>query len=353
MFDSMQERLQKAAGAEMPVAHDTRLTSTEIAALWTTYMDYSMVNCVYKHFLSQVESGDVRSLLEYDLDLADKRTAWVKDTFERDSIPVPKGFTDEDVNIHAPRLYSDSFYLYYILNKARIAMPVNGLALTTSARSDVQEFYARCCGSTAVVSQKVTNLLLAKGLYVRSPYITVQKTGDTVKKQNFMAGFLGERRPLSAAEISGLNYGVRMNNLGRYLLIGFRQVTSTKQLRDYLDRGVEMSKRFIERYSSFLAKENISSPMPSETFVTDSTVSPFSERLIMNHTLFVAMAGLSSKGAILSTCFRRDISSALTLSMTEIANYLDDGLNIAIKNTWMEEPPLVVDRKELVSQLKH
>ena len=353
LFESMHENLQRAAGPEITVIHDTRLTSTEIASLWTVYMDFTMVSCVYKHFLSNVESGDVRSLLEYDLDIANKRTAWVKETFEKESIPVPKGFSDEDVNIQAPRLYSDSFYLYYILNKTRIAISIDGLALTTTSRSDIQEFFARCCDSTAIVNQKATELLKEKGLYVRPPTITIQKTVDMVKRQSFLEGFLGERRPLLASEVSGLNYTVRNNNLGKHLLIGFRQVVSSKQLRDHLDRGVGMSNKFIKRFSLFLDKENIPSPMPSETFVTDSTIPPFSEKLISNHALFIVAAGLSTMGTIISTCFRRDIISALALAMTDIANYLDDGLNLMIKNGWMEEPPRVVDREELFSNPKH
>lgn len=350
-LDNLQENLQQAIGEEIPIVHDTRLTSSEIASLWTTYMNYSLINCVYNHFLSNVESEDIRSLIEFASDINYKRTSWVKDLLEKENLPVPIGFTDADVNIHAPRLYSDSFYLYYILNKTRINLPINGLSLTTSARSDVRDFYAHCCDSTATLTQKVSDLLLAKGLYVRSPYITLQKNVNTVKEPSFLAGFLGERRPLLASEVSGLNYAIRMNNLGKSLLIGFRQVSGSKQLREYLNRGVDINTELIARFRSFLEQENIPSPMSPETFVTDSTISPFSDKLIINQILLVASSELSTKTTIYTTSLRRDIHAAMVLSMTELATYIEDGMNLAINNGWFEEPPQLVNRKELANQI--
>lgn len=336
---------------EINILHDIRLTSSEIASLWITYMDYNLVGCMYKHFLSNVEDRNTRSIIEYDLSLANKRTAWVKNAFEQEDIPVPNGLTDEDIDLQAPRLYSDPFYLYYIMDKTRIAMTTNSLALTASTRPDIREFYARCCDSTTIVFQKTVDLLLTQGIYTRPPYITIHKKVDTVKRQKFLTGFLGDRRPLLAQEISGLYLGARINNIGRDMVLGFRQVVKSKQVRDYLDRGIALANKLVERYSSFLVKENIPVPMSSDTFVTDSKVSPFSDKLIMAQVVYMNSAGMVSKGAILSTSLRHDIISALALSMTEIADYAGDGVNIMIDNGWLEEPPRLVDRKELINQV--
>lgn len=334
-------------GTEINVLHDTRLISSEIASLWVTYMDYSLVKCVFKHFLSNVEDANIRSIIEYDLSLAEKRTAWVKNVFEQEDIPIPNGYTDEDIDLKAPRLYSDLFYLYYILNKTRIALNISNLAMTSSTRPDIREFYSRCCDSTTDVFQKTTDLMLTKGIYIRPPYITIQKTVDNVKRQTFLRGFLGERRPLLAQEISGLFLGSRINSFGIDTVVGFRQVAKSKQVRDYLDRGIKLAKKLFERYVSFLENENIPVPTSSDTFVTDSTVSPFSDKLIMAQIMYMNTAGMVAKGTILSTILRHDITAALAVSVTEIANYAEDGVNIMIENGWLEEPPRLVDREEL------
>lgn len=46
---------------KIAISHDTRLTSSEIASLWATYIDYSLVTCVFKHFLNNVEDASIRA----------------------------------------------------------------------------------------------------------------------------------------------------------------------------------------------------------------------------------------------------------------------------------------------------
>jgi len=193
--------------------------------------------------------------------------------------------------------------------------------------------------------------MLAQGIYIRPPCITVEKTVDMVKRQTFMRGFLGERRPLLAQEISGLYLGARINSIGKDMVLGFRQVVKSKQLRDYLDRGIKLANKFFGRFSSFLEKEGIPVPVSSDTFVTDSTVSPFSDKLILAQVLYMNAAGMVAKGTILSTSLRHDIISSLALLITEIADYTEDGVNIMIDNGWLEEPPCLVDREELKNQV--
>lgn len=176
--------------------------------------------------------------IDYDLSLAGKRTAWAKNALEKEGLPPPHGYTDEDVDPSAPRLYADPFYLQYIFNKLRIALNINNRALSTSTRPDIREFYARCCDSSTDVLQKSVDLMLNMGIYTRPPYITVQKTVGNVKKQTFLRGFLGETRPLLAQEISGLYLGARINNFGKDILLGLRQVVKSKQGRDYLIAGL-------------------------------------------------------------------------------------------------------------------
>jgi len=44
---------------------------------------------------------------------------------------------------------------------------------------------------------------------------------------------------------------------------------------------------------------------------------------------------------------RRDLGAHYTRLTAEIATYADDGLEIMIKNNWLEQPPLAADRKNL------
>ena len=45
--------------------HRMELTASEIADLWTSYLNDSMAVCGIKYFLTHIENDDIRSVLEY------------------------------------------------------------------------------------------------------------------------------------------------------------------------------------------------------------------------------------------------------------------------------------------------
>jgi hypothetical protein len=257
------------------------------------------------------------------------------------------------VDLKAPRLYTDPFYLYYISDMIKMAIAINGLALTTSARTDVRDFYTHCINSTMKLYNDVASTLLSKGLFIRPPYVTVCKEVDFVKKQDFLTGFLGERRSLLAQEISALAYGVLTNVVVKRLLMGFRQTARSEQVRKYLERGINLASLHEDIFSSALKRENIPAPIFWDTMVTDSTIPPFSDKLMMFQTSYTNASFLMSYTAYLSTSHRHDLSAIYMRAFIEAANYAEDGMNIMIDNVWYEEPPRSVDRRELVNESKH
>ncbi|WP_339216749.1 DUF3231 family protein [Ornithinibacillus sp. FSL M8-0202] len=99
----------------MDTNHNARLTSTEITQLWTNYMDDSMAICIFRYFFYIVEDNEVKELVKYALDLAESHIPKLNSFFEGENYPVPIGFNvNEDVDVNAPRLYSDSYILTYI-----------------------------------------------------------------------------------------------------------------------------------------------------------------------------------------------------------------------------------------------
>lgn len=343
----MDNRLEyrEAAGTGREPAADPGLNATEIAALWATHQEYSMMACFYKHFLSHVADRDIRAVLEFAMDIAQKRVTWVMDTLSKEKLPPPTGFTDEDVREQAPRLYSDPFYLHFLINKAKIALEINSFALTTSARPDIRKFYEQCCASTVRLYQKATDLSLANGFYIRPPYVATARETDFVQKQSFLAGYFGPKRPLLAMEISSLFHGILTNSFGKEVLTGFRQVAGDAQVRHYIDRGIKLAGKIIDMHTSVLRAEDIPVSMEWDTLVTDSTFSPFSDRLMVTLVLYMNAAGVVNNATAISTNFRRDLASHYTRAMADTVSYAEDGVNLMIKNGWLEEPPRVADRR--------
>ncbi|NPV90914.1 MAG: DUF3231 family protein [Firmicutes bacterium] len=329
------------------------LTSTEVAALWNTYIQYTMFACVFKHFNQTVEDNDIRPIIQNALDIWNKRVSRVREILNKEDLPIPIGFTDKDVDIKAPRLYTDPFYLYYLRDMNKFAIAINGLALTTGARADIRDFYTHCVNSTMELYNDATNTLLSKGLFIRPPYVTIAREVDFVREQDFLTGFLGEHRPLLAQEVSALAYGIMTNNVVKSLLMGFRQAARSDQVGKYLERGINLCNKYMEAFSSALKQENIPAAICWDTIVTDSTTPPFSDKLMMFKTSYINSAFLVSYTTFFATSPRHDLSAIFMKAFTEVADYAQDGLNIMIDNGWYEEPARTVDRRELLNKPKH
>ncbi len=335
------------------IVDNVPLNATELAALWNTYMQYTMFICIFKHFSQTAEDNEVRMIYEDAVNISIKRVDRVTQLFNNENRPIPSGFTDNDVNLNAPRLFTDPYYLYYMLNANKIAIGINGLSFVTSGRADIRDFYDHCINSSIHLYNNTVNVLLSKGMYIRPPIITTAKEVDYVKKQNFLGGFLGERRSLLAQEISALFYGIITNNIGKRLLMGFRQTARSDQVRKFMDRGVNLSSSFIDTFSSSLTREDVPDPVQWDFMVTDSTTPVFSDKFMMYHTTLIISAGILNYAASMATSPRHDLAGHYAKALAEVANYLEDGINILIDNGWYEEPPRTVDRRKLVNEPKH
>lgn len=336
-------------GYQLDTQHVIRLTSAEIASLWTTYMSDTMSICVHKHILDKVEDTEVRSLYETALKLSQGHVQKIRQIFTEGKFPIPHGFTDEDLSLKAPRLFSDSFWLMY-LNKMSIhGLTGYALALTTATRSDIRDFYTEVNATTMELYNKSTDVKLSKGLFVRPPYISTPSSVEFVKKQSFMTGWFGERRPLNALEISHIDFNLKKSILKQALFLGFRQVVKSKEVRDYISRAKDVCSNHIELFRTVLHENNLSSPPSWESEVTNSTVSPFSDKLILFHTQAMINYAIGYYGAGLAGTLRKDLAAKHVRVIAEDLILAEDGLNLMIDNGWLEQIPQAEDRKELAN----
>lgn len=328
--------------------NDIPLSSSEISSLWTSYQGNTMDVCGISFFLTHIEDQQIRQILEHALSLATNRKEQLIQFFNEENYPVPQGFTDKDVNLNAPRLFSDVLYLRYILNMTDLSLDGYGTALALADRTDVIDFYTRCLTETQNLHKQTKELAKEKGIYIRSPHIPKPDRIDFVKKESFLAGWFGERRPLLGIEIASLVYSSRRNALGQAVITGFSQVAKYKEVRRYFERGREISGKQLEVFSSILHKNYLSDGailMTSE--VTDATVAPFSDKLMMNFITSLIASGIGQYGVAMASSPRHDLGVQYTRLIAEIAKYSNEGANIMIENGWLEQPPIAVNRKDL------
>lgn len=325
-----------------------RLTSAELSQLWASYQNDSGSICILKHFLDTVEDDEIRPVLEHALQLSQGHIQKLTAIYTKENYPLPKGFSeDQDLNLNAPRLFTDNFMLQFMKQMAQISLNAYSVSKSLAVRSDIDQFYAQCLTEANQLDTMVKNVLLSKGLYVRSPYIPYPKKVDFVKKQNFLTGWFGERRPLLSLEITNLYANFQRNAIGMATLVGFSQAAKSKKVGQFFVRGKEIASKHNEIFGSILREDDLPVPMSSDTYVTESKVAPFSDSLMMFTVTGLIALGVGYYGTSISTSIRRDLTTHYDRIIQEILKYSEDGANILIDNGWLEEPPRASDRDEL------
>ncbi|MDQ1912810.1 DUF3231 family protein [Paenibacillus sp. GD4] len=330
--------------------HNIRLTSSEIAQLWSGYMGDSMSRCVLSYFMKLVEDEEIRQAVQYALHLSEQHLQTITTIFENERFPIPHGFTDKDVNVGARRLFSDTFMLVYLRNVAKQGLSLYGMALAVSARTDVRAYFSECLASVTELYNKAAGILLSKGLYIRSPYLPTPESAEYVQKESFLNGFFGDKRPLNALEISHFYSDIQTNALGKALITGFAQTAQSAEVKHYFLRGKDLAQKQLEVFSSYLKDDDLPAPMTWDSDVLDSTEPPFSEKLMLFHITGLNAAGVLNYGTAISVAMRRDVVAAYTRLMTEILTYAEDGAKLLIDNGWMEKTPGTVDRDALAAK---
>jgi len=326
-----------------------KLHSSELAALWGSYLNDSMAACVLKYFLAKNEDAAFADVIRYALHLSEQHVRTVRDLFEKEGIPCPVGFTEEDVFVEAPRLYSDPLHMYYINSMCKIGMAFYGFSLSQITRTDVKAFYTESLQSTVELYNRVADVLLNKGLYMKPPVIPYPERIEFTRNQGFLDGLIGPRRPMTATEISHLFANLQTNAIGYTLLLGFSQVASDPKVRDHLIRGTDIAKKHVQIFSSALTDEDVDAPMTWAKTVERSKVPPFSDKIMAYHATFLTSISIGNYGMAFGNSPRKDIAIDYARLIEEISEYGNDGANIMIANGWLETPPQNADRKELIN----
>lgn len=324
-----------------------KLTTAEIGTLWTIYTENTALRCFYKHFFQYLQDVEIKSVIEEVLNLVETHIQKVKRIFEEENIPIPQGFSDNDVDLSAPALYTDLFALSFVYRGGQVIIPYYATSLTKVARMDVVDLLKECLSSESKLYKKVLYLMLSKGLYDRAPKMEYPTRVEFVKHNPTLINtWLGDRRPLNTLEIGELYSEVERNAIGLILLMGFIQVTKDKNIKEYLLKGKKLAEKQIETCNKLLRENDNFIGFPTTMEVTNSTVSPFSERLIMFFVGSTNQVGISTLGYALSITMRKDISTHYALFIADIMNYGHDGLKLLIERGWMEKPPQPIDRNE-------
>jgi hypothetical protein len=323
------------------------LTAPEISSLWTQYMFDSMSVCFFRYALKHLEDPDIIRIYKKSLELSERHVNKVKEFFKGEGYPIPHGFTEEDVNIHAPRLFQDPFYLYYIYIMSLQGLTGYALSISTSIREDLRKYYFQCNTETMQLYDDTIDLMLSMGIFSRPPVLSPAENIDFVKHQSFLNGWFGEKRPLTGIEIGDISFNMNKMHLHVALKVGFSQVAESKKVRQYINRGMQISNKHIAAFGKIFREEMLNSPISWQSHVTSSTTSPFSDKWMMYQVQLSSQIAIAFYGTALSVTSRADIAEKYIFMIGELVRFAEDGANLMIDNGWFEEPPKASDRRAL------
>ena len=329
--------------------NDIPLSSSELGNIWQAYQEKSMKLQFLEHFIENSNDSAAKGILQSAYNIESKNKKAIEAIFQNAGAVIPVAFTEKDVIKNAPKLFDESFDIIYIRNLSKILIGLYALHTGMSYREDICELYKDFTSDSQMIYTQTTQHLLNKGILTRPPIVPMPTEVEFVEDTSYTngGGLLGKKRVLNTVEIGLVYQSLETNILGMQLMTGFAQVAKNSDAKKYFQRGKELAKKQISIMSELLLESDIPAPSTCTGIVTDSTISPFSDKMMMYNTNLLSIFGLGSNSVGAAFSFRGDLLLKMGDIMTNIFDFAKDGGEIMIKHGWMEEPPQAADRTKL------
>ncbi|MGG1679671.1 DUF3231 family protein [Neobacillus sp. NRS-1170] len=324
-----------------------KLTSSEIGTLWGEYVNGTMTEIVNRYMISILEDESIKKVFEIAIKTWEKQKKHLVSFIEKEGFPVPIGFTESDLNKGAKRLFTDTFCLNYLHIMTLHGLLGHTTALSVSVRKDLREFYNSCDNDAKSMYDLTIELLLKKGKFQRDPYFYPNESPEFISNKDFIDGFFGKGRLLSATEIISISLNIKKSIMAKTLSIGFSQVTKSEEIRKFFEELEKKADENIQALSKIMHKDNLPVPMSWESEVTTSKDSPFSDKLMLYHMGFLAQTAQVYYGTGLAGAMRTDLAVVYEKTILKTLAMTKNWFDIMVKNKWLEQPPLAPNRKEL------
>jgi hypothetical protein len=327
-----------------------KLTSSEIGTLWGEYVNGTMTDVVNRYMFTIIEDESIKNIFEDAIMTFEKQKTVIKTFLEKEGFPVPIGFTELDLNEGAGRLFTDIYCLNYLHMMTLHGLLGHTTAFSVSVRKELRDFYDCCDNDAKKMYHNTIDLLLEKGDFQRDPLFYPAEEPEFISSKDFSDGLFGKERRLSAIEIISISLNIKKSIMAKALGIGFSQVAQTKELRNFFTYAVEVADKRIKSLSKIMHADNLPVPKSWETEVTTSTVSPFSDKLMLYHVGFFFQAAQNYHGAGLASSMRTDLVTTYESFILGNLTGTKKWFNLMVQNKWLEQPPLAPNRYEIAKE---
>jgi hypothetical protein len=321
--------------------NDIPLSSSELGNLWQAYREKSMALRVLDYFMENSNEKETKDILQNIYTIESQNEEQIKTIFNDAGAVIPIAFTDDDVNKNAPQLFDDNYVIMYFRMMSKVLTSLYALHSGMSYRPDIRDLYIKFTADTQRNYSETTQYLLDKGVLTRPPIVPMPKSVDFIEDKSYTSGInpFQKKRALNTVEIGLVYQSLETNITGMQLMKGFEQVAKESDVKSYFKRGKELAKDIISTMSSLLMESDIPAPVTSGGMITSSTISPFSDKIMMYNTNLLSMFGLGSNSVGAAFSFRSDLFLKMGSNLASTFDFVKDGGTIIIEHGWMEEPP--------------
>jgi hypothetical protein len=334
------------------MAQTKPISASEVGTLWQTYQEKTLIMRFLEYFIEKADDQQARNILGGLWQELNYFVNEMEQLFEQQGIVKPRGFTSEDVDLEAPKLYDNGFDILFIRVLKQVSMGMYTLNMNMAYDDRVMQLYEGLTTVTQKIYKLATFYLFEKGILSQPPKVTMPKVNEIIESKKYMKGtkLFGDKRALNDLEIGILHHNLESNNIGMQLITGFAQCAQNKEAKQYFLQGKELAKKQIKVMEDLLLESDIQLTASSSGTVTTSTVPPFSDKLMMHCIYILNGFGLVGAGAGAFFSLRNDLSMKSILLAKDVYFFAQEGIEIKIKNGWFEEPPQMEDRSRIIKE---
>ncbi|MBT2687297.1 DUF3231 family protein [Bacillus sp. ISL-47] len=322
------------------------ITATEVSNIWASYLKNSMELRFFEYFFVSAEDKKIKKVVERLLHQSKKNLNQLEAFFKKDKLTIPIGFTNEDIKVEAPKLFSDTFILYFCHDITQLSLSTYPSALSECIREDIRDYFQISIEFTFKIQNEIVALMLSKGIHLKPPQIDIDDRIDFAKSIKYLNGFFGGSRPLNVAEIANISRIIHRAQFSKMVFVTFSKLAVSPDLKTHFSKGRDTIEKVIDSLQEIFKEENIALSSSGDFKIFDVEMSPFSDKLMMffvNTCLGIFCFTMVNQA--MSSSLRSDIILKLTKITNDMKKYYGKGLILSIKENWLEQPPQAVDRK--------
>jgi hypothetical protein len=326
-----------------------QLTSSELGTLWMTYLSKSGMLIMTEIFKDKTIDKEAKDLFASYISEAQNVINGIVSIFNKEKAVIPIAFNEHDITREPMPLFDDIFNIMFIRQMMKLDFGHSAIYTAISYMKEVHEVFKLNYDIADKYYALTTDYLLRKGVLPKPPYITMPKQVEFIENKKYMSGInlFSGKRALNTIEVGYIYEAIENNIFGMQLITGFAQVSREDEVKQYFIEGKELAKMIITELSDVLLQSDIQPPSTWAGKATDSTQSPFSDKLMMYMTNLISSSAIGFNALGTSFSMRGDLHTKLALISKDTFDFAKKGGKIMIKHKWMEEPPQMEDRNEL------